>query len=192
MPGCDVELTIDRDIQWAAQNAITEQVAAVQGATAATSSCRTPATGQVLAMANAPGFDPNDLAQANPAALGNPALQDAFEPGCVTKLMSMAAVLNEGVATPRTHVVVPNRLQRGDRVFHDDIDHGTEDLTLNGRARQVQQHRHHPGDRPARQAPSRRPTRSSTRTCGSSASASRPGSTSPARRRASCAPPGKW
>lgn len=89
-------------------------------------------TGEVLAMANAPGFDPNDLTQANSAAMGNAALQDAYEPGSTAKVMSMAAVLEEKAATPATHVVVPNRLHRGDRLFKDDIDHPTWNLTLNG------------------------------------------------------------
>ncbi len=44
----------------------------------------------------------------------------------------MAAVLEEGAATPLTHVVVPNRLHRGDRLFQDDVDHDTWYLTLNG------------------------------------------------------------
>jgi cell division protein FtsI (penicillin-binding protein 3) len=46
--------------------------------------------------------------------------------------MSMAAVLEENAATPLTHVTVPNRLHRGDRLFQDDIDHETWHLTLNG------------------------------------------------------------
>jgi cell division protein FtsI (penicillin-binding protein 3) len=83
-------------------------------------------------MANSPGFDPNDLTKANPNALGNAALQDAYEPGSTAKVMSMAAVLEENVATPATHVVVPNRLHRGDRLFKDDINHPTWYLTLNG------------------------------------------------------------
>ena len=89
-------------------------------------------TGEILAMANAPGFDPNDLSRADAGALGNAALQDAYEPGSTSKLMSMAAVLQESAATPRTHVTVPNRLHRGDRLFADDIDHPTWYLTLNG------------------------------------------------------------
>ncbi len=44
----------------------------------------------------------------------------------------MAAVLEENAATPATHVVVPDRLHRGDRLFQDDIDHATWNLTLNG------------------------------------------------------------
>ncbi|MFD5816378.1 peptidoglycan D,D-transpeptidase FtsI family protein [Streptomyces sp. NPDC127038] len=129
--GSDVELTIDRDIQWAAQDAITEQVKKSR-ADRGYVIVQDARTGQVLAMANAPGFDPNDLTQANAAAMGNAALQDAYEPGSTAKLMSMAAVLQENVATPGTHVVVPNRLHRGDRLFQDDVDHKTWDLTLNG------------------------------------------------------------
>ncbi|MFD9331101.1 peptidoglycan D,D-transpeptidase FtsI family protein [Streptomyces sp. NPDC060065] len=129
--GSDIELTIDRDIQWAAQNAITEQVKESK-ADSGYVIVQDTQTGEILAMANSPGFDPNDLSQADPAALGNAAVQDAYEPGSTAKVMSMAAVLEENVATPATHVVVPNRLQRGDRLFQDDIDHPTWNLTLNG------------------------------------------------------------
>ncbi|MET7620257.1 penicillin-binding protein 2 [Streptomyces sp. NPDC005408] len=131
VPGSDIELTIDRDIQWAAQQAITEQVKESR-ADRGYVIVQNTQTGEVLAMANAPGFDPNDLSQANSAAMGNAALQDAYEPGSTAKVMSMAAVLEEKAATPTTHVVVPNRLHRGDRLFKDDIDHPTWNLTLNG------------------------------------------------------------
>ncbi|MEN1884823.1 peptidoglycan D,D-transpeptidase FtsI family protein [Streptomyces mirabilis] len=129
--GSDVELTINRDIQWAAQNAITQQVKASR-ADRGYVIVQDARSGEILAMANSPGFDPNDLTQANAAALGNAALQDAYEPGSTAKVMSMAAVLEENAATPATHVVVPNRLHRGDRLFQDDIDHATWNLTLNG------------------------------------------------------------
>ncbi len=129
--GSDVELTINRDIQWAAQNAITQQVKASK-ADRGYVIVQDARSGEILAMANSPGFDPNDLTQANAAALGNAALQDAYEPGSTAKVMSMAAVLEENAATPETHVVVPNRLHRGDRLFQDDVDHATWNLTLNG------------------------------------------------------------
>ncbi|MEV7688601.1 peptidoglycan D,D-transpeptidase FtsI family protein [Streptomyces bungoensis] len=131
VPGSDVELTIDRDIQWAAQNAITEQVKQSR-ADRGYVIVQDTRTGQILAMANSPGFDPNDLSKADGDAMGNAAVQDAFEPGSTAKVMSMAAVLEQNVATPLTHVVVPNRLHRGDRLFQDDVDHGTWYLTLNG------------------------------------------------------------
>ncbi|MFF0436476.1 peptidoglycan D,D-transpeptidase FtsI family protein [Streptomyces sp. NPDC004327] len=131
VPGSTIELTIDRDIQWAAQQAITEQVRKSK-ADRGYVVVQDTRTGEVLAMANAPGFDPNDLSQANATAMGNAALQDAYEPGSTAKVMSMAAVLEEGVAAPDTRVTVPNRLHRGDRLFGDDIDHPTWYLTLNG------------------------------------------------------------
>ncbi|MFF3760675.1 peptidoglycan D,D-transpeptidase FtsI family protein [Streptomyces sp. NPDC002185] len=131
VPGTDIELTIDRDVQWAAQQAITEQVKKSR-ADRGYVVVQNTRTGEVLAMANAPGFDPNDLSAANAAAMGNAALQDAYEPGSTSKVMSMAAVLEEGKAAPDTHVTVPNRLHRGDRLFQDDIDHITWHLTLNG------------------------------------------------------------
>ncbi|MGW0896893.1 peptidoglycan D,D-transpeptidase FtsI family protein, partial [Streptomyces goshikiensis] len=113
VPGEDIELTIDRDIQWAAQSAITEQVEK-SGADRGYVIVQDTGTGEVLAMANAPGFDPGDLSRASSAAMGNAALQDVYEPGSTAKVMSMAAVLEEKKATPETHVEVPNRLHRGD------------------------------------------------------------------------------
>ncbi|MET7904261.1 penicillin-binding protein 2 [Streptomyces sp. NPDC005355] len=131
VPGSDIELTLDRDIQWAAQSAITEQVGKSK-ADRGYVIVQDTRTGQILAMANAPGFDPNDISTTDADALGNAAVSDAYEPGSVSKLMSMAAVLQEGVARWDTHVEVPNRLPRADRAFADDIDHPTWYLTLNG------------------------------------------------------------
>jgi cell division protein FtsI (penicillin-binding protein 3) len=131
VPGFDIELTIDSDIQWAAQQAITDQVKKSQ-ADRGYVIVQDTRTGEILAMANAPGFDPNDISKTAGASLGNPAVQDAYEPGSTSKVMSMAAVLEEGAATPATRVTVPNRLYRADRLFADDIDHPTWYLTLNG------------------------------------------------------------
>ena len=131
VPGTDMQLTIDRDIQWAAQRAIEEQVerSAADGGYVVVQDTR---TGELLALASAPGYDPNDIAHADPDHLGEPALQDAFEPGSTSKVMTMAAILEEGVATPATHVTVPNRLPRADRNFADHVEHETLYLTLAG------------------------------------------------------------
>ncbi|MER5639698.1 penicillin-binding protein 2 [Kitasatospora sp. NPDC002227] len=131
VPGSDLRLTIDQDIQWAAQRAITDQVANA-GAEKGYVIVQDVKTGQVLAMATSPGFNPNDLAHASNSQLGNPAVQDAYEPGSTAKLMTMAAVLDTGTANWDAHVTVPNTLQRSDRVFHDDVDHETWYLTLAG------------------------------------------------------------
>ncbi|MFR9675081.1 peptidoglycan D,D-transpeptidase FtsI family protein [Streptomyces sp. TR02-1] len=131
VPGSDVELTLDRDIQWAAQRAIAAQVEASR-ADSGYVVVQDVRSGEILALADAPTFDPNDLGWADPDSLGNGAIQHAYEPGSTLKAISMAAVLEEGVASPRTHVTVPNRLPRADHAFADDIDHPTWHLTLNG------------------------------------------------------------
>ncbi|MCK1796358.1 penicillin-binding protein 2 [Streptomyces sp. XM4193] len=130
-PGTSIELTLDRDIQWAAQQAITDQVKKSK-ADRGYVVVQDTRTGELLALANSPGYDPNDLSTASSAALGNPALQDVYEPGSTAKLMTMAAVLEEGKAAPGTRVTVPNRLPRADRAFADDHDHPTYHLTLTG------------------------------------------------------------
>ena len=137
-------------------------------------------------MANAPGFDPNDLSQADAGAPGQ-----RGPPGRVRARLHRQGHVDgrrtggEAPPRPRTHVdraqpAAPRRPALQGR-------HRPPDLVPHAqrRARQVQQHRHHPGHRPARQDPGARPTRSSTPTCASSASAATPGSASPARPRAS-------
>ncbi|GAA2362273.1 MULTISPECIES: peptidoglycan D,D-transpeptidase FtsI family protein [Streptomyces] len=132
VPGTDIALTLDRDIQWAAQNAISAQVAASKADDGYVVVMDTT-TGEILALAGAPGYDPNDLGSVTDSGLlRNAALQDAFEPGSTLKVATMAAVLEEGVAGPGTHVTVPNRLPRADRNFADDHDHETYYLTLAG------------------------------------------------------------
>ncbi|MFF2116092.1 penicillin-binding transpeptidase domain-containing protein [Kitasatospora sp. NPDC058184] len=131
VPGDDVKLTINRDIQWAAQRAITDQVAN-SGAEKGYVVVQDVKTGQVLAMATAPGFNPNDLSLAKQSQMGNPALVDAYEPGSTAKLMSLAAVLDSGTANWDTKVTVPNRLVRAGQQFKDDVEHGDWHLTLAG------------------------------------------------------------
>ncbi|ARQ71252.1 peptidoglycan D,D-transpeptidase FtsI family protein [Streptomyces marincola] len=131
VPGLDVELTLHRDIQWAAQNAIEEQVEA-SAADSGYVVVQDTRTGEILALANAPGYDPNDIASAGAAGLGNPALEDAYEIGSTSKVITMAAVLEEEAATTGTHVTVPNRLPRADRSFADHVEHETLYLTLAG------------------------------------------------------------
>ncbi|MFD7907869.1 penicillin-binding transpeptidase domain-containing protein [Kitasatospora sp. NPDC059722] len=131
VPGNDVKLTINRDIQWAAQRAITDQVAN-SGAEKGYVVVQDVKTGQVLAMATAPGFNPNDLSLAKQSQMGNPALVDAYEPGSTAKLMSLAAVLDSGKASWDTKVTVPGNLVRAGQQFKDDVPHGDWYLTLAG------------------------------------------------------------
>ena len=131
IPGHNVQLTIDRDIQWIAQSALADQVkkAKARGGSVIVMDIK---TGEVLALATAPTFDPNEFAKYPPSVLGNSAASEVYEPGSVDKVITAAAALETGVVTPTTPVVVPSELRRFDRVFHDAEPHGTERLTFAG------------------------------------------------------------
>ena len=129
--GRDVRLTIDADLQWYAQNALAKQVTGV-GAESGTAVVLEVATGKVRAAASYPTFDPNDLADAKKASLGNYAFNDAFEPGSTGKLMPMAAALEQKVITPDTGDIVPPRLPRAGTSFKDNEPHGVENMTATG------------------------------------------------------------
>jgi cell division protein FtsI (penicillin-binding protein 3) len=130
VPGLDIRLTIDSDLQWYAQNAIAQKVNETL-ALSGTVVVMNARTGQLTAVASYPTFDPNKIAEAT-GKLDNKAFEEAFEPGSVAKVMTAAAALQEGVATPATPVVVPNRLARAGESFKDSHDHGIERLTFAG------------------------------------------------------------
>ena len=129
--GQSVMLTIDRDLQWVAQQAINRGVrdaAADNGSIVILD----PKTGGILALASAPTFDPNAIEKATQSELNNRALIDTFEPGSTTKVVTVAAAINEGVARPSTRIKVPSSIKRGDKRFRDSTPHGGLNLTLHG------------------------------------------------------------
>ncbi|HEX4788411.1 MAG TPA: penicillin-binding protein 2 [Actinospica sp.] len=130
--GTSVETTIDSKIQWAAQQAIDAQVSSTKAALG-TVVVMDPRTGAILALATSQTYDPNNPSAATSEQLGDDAISDVFEPGSVAKVVTMSAEIQQGVTSPSTKVVVPATLNTGDGyVVHDDTDHGTEHLTLNG------------------------------------------------------------
>jgi cell division protein FtsI (penicillin-binding protein 3) len=129
-PGRTVQLTIVRDLQWRAQQAIEAQVRAT-GSESGTVVIL-DRTSKILALATAPTFDPNNYGAARDADRGNRPLLDVFEPGSTAKVVTMAAALEEKAVTPTTRITVPPTLRRGGTVFHDAETHGTEQLTVNG------------------------------------------------------------
>lgn len=128
--GLSINLTIDRDIQAIAERALTERIA-ISGAQSGTVVVMKK-TGEILALANGPMFDPNKPFDTDDSAKRNIAVTDVFEPGSTSKVMTMAAVINEGAANPTTPFTVPPALPRGGTAFHDHDEHGTLQLTLNG------------------------------------------------------------
>jgi cell division protein FtsI (penicillin-binding protein 3) len=131
VPGRGLRLTLLRDLQYKAQVAIQKQVKATH-AKSGSVIVIDPRSGQILAMASAPGFDPNNLTKADPRNLGNRPVQEAFEPGSTNKVITAAATMEKGGVTPNTAFTVPDHITRYGRTFHDSHPHSTERLTFGG------------------------------------------------------------
>ena len=129
--GTTVRLTIDRDIQWVASKAISEVVKSTH-AISGTVIVMDPKTGEILAHATAPTFNPNNTTKVSLVAMRNPSVEDVYEPGSTGKIMTMAAALEEKKVTPETVFTVPYALKRSDKVFHDHEKHATQRLTTTG------------------------------------------------------------
>jgi len=122
--GMSVELTIDKTIQYITESALGKAIEK-SGAKAGMAVVLSPATGEVLAMANAPGFDPNNLRRSSPGLWRNRAVTDAFEPGSVVKVFLVAGALEDGVVAPDDIFFCENGKYRvADRVLHDAEKHG--------------------------------------------------------------------
>ena len=128
--GLSVNLTIDRDIQAVAERALVERIefAGASGGTVVVMR----KNGEILALANAPMFDPNKPFDTADFLKRNSAVTDVFEPGSTSKVMTMAAVINKGAADPLTPFTVGSSITRGGTAFKDHEEHGILQLTLNG------------------------------------------------------------
>jgi cell division protein FtsI (penicillin-binding protein 3) len=117
--GCEVVLTLDRNIQYVAEKELKKAVQA-SSAKGGMMVIMNPKTGEILAMAGQPSFDPNRF-KAYPAhLLKNRNITDTFEPGSTFKLFLLAAALEEGVTSPRDVIFCENGTYAiGGRVIHD-------------------------------------------------------------------------
>jgi len=97
----NIILTLDKDISYKAQKALRK---AVEGSRARSGVCivMRPQTGEILAMAVAPEFNPNIFWQYQPYKWRNRAVTDCFEPGSTQKAFLLAGALEEGVISPET------------------------------------------------------------------------------------------
>ncbi|MEN9915873.1 MAG: hypothetical protein RL725_548 [Actinomycetota bacterium] len=129
--GTSIRLTVDRDIQWVAAKAIADAVKS-SNALSGTVIVMDPKTGQILAHATAPTFDPNNTSKVSLVAMRNPSVQDVYEPGSTGKVMTLAAALEEKKITPETVFTIPYALKRSTKVFHDHEPHATQRLTASG------------------------------------------------------------
>lgn len=116
-PGMNVQLTLDSYLQYVTEAALSAEVTkyhAVDG----TAIVMDPWTGEVLAMANLPQFDPNHFWKYNDAARRDRAVTDVYEPGSTYKLITAAAALESGKVTLQSRFPAVDALEVGGRVIH--------------------------------------------------------------------------
>ena len=127
-PGRDIILTIDRRIQHLAETELQDAIDRY-GATGGSVIIMDPRTGEVLAMASYPTFDPNAYYQIEPNLMRNPAVSDVYEPGSVFKIVTAAIALESGeVSEDSTYFEGQNfREIGGRRVYNwDRAAHGSQ------------------------------------------------------------------
>jgi stage V sporulation protein D (sporulation-specific penicillin-binding protein) len=116
-PGSNVELTIDPYLQFAAEQALQEQVRTYH-ALDGTAIVMDPSTGEILALANAPNFDPNRFWIYGQDARRDRAVMDAYEPGSTFKLVTAAAALDSGKVGLASRFPAHDTLEVGGRTIH--------------------------------------------------------------------------
>ena len=89
-----------------------------------------PRTGEVLAMANAPGFDTNRFGEVPPALQRNRAVSDAYEPGSTFKLIPVAGAMSEGLVVPTSTFTLAPTIRVADRVIGEHDPRGTETMSV--------------------------------------------------------------
>src|SRR5579872_6824184 len=98
-PGDNLVLTLDKNIQYVAEKELDQAIHDTQ-AIAGTVIVENPHTGEILALANRPTFNPNLRKQITPSALTNRAVSYIYEPGSTFKLVTIAAALEEKLTNP--------------------------------------------------------------------------------------------
>ncbi|MBA3514485.1 MAG: transpeptidase family protein [Pyrinomonadaceae bacterium] len=102
-PGQTIVLTIDQSVQYWAEQALGAAVRRSR-AKSGTAIVLEPNSGEILALANAPTFDPNDVGAVWPEARSNWALQNIYEPGSTFKIVSFSAAIEKGLVTPEDRI----------------------------------------------------------------------------------------
>ncbi|MDP9207834.1 MAG: penicillin-binding protein 2 [Actinomycetota bacterium] len=130
-PGTDLVLTIDQHLQYVTEQALFRAVRQHK-AKAGSVVVMSPRTGEVLAMANVPTFDPNRITGRTKAeARKNRAIADVFEPGSTNKTITAAAALQHGIVTPKTETIVPDNIPLcPEKTFRDSHSHAPELMTF--------------------------------------------------------------
>lgn len=129
--GKDIRLTLNSDLQYFAQQAIQSQrdkLSAEWGVVIV----QDIKTGDIVAMADTNAPDPNDPGKAEAKDRGVRAVTAAYEPGSVQKMITAAALIEEGKSSPLDKFTIPPSYTVDGQTFNDSFSHGTEDRTLAG------------------------------------------------------------
>lgn len=129
--GTSIRLTIDRDIQWVAQDAISKAVKS-SSAKSGTVIVMDPKTGAIIAQASAPTYNPSKPIVGNLDIIRNPAVQDSYNPGSTGKVITYAAALEEKKLTPNSVYTIPYSMRVAGTRFSDHEKHPTQHLTATG------------------------------------------------------------
>jgi len=129
--GNTVRLTIDRDVQWVAQEAIRTAVKNSK-ALSGTVIVMDPKTGHILAHATYPSFTPGNTKGIDPYRWKNPSVQEVYEPGSTGKVITVASAIEEGKVGPETVLTVPDKLKKSNKVFSDHDPHRVMKWTVAG------------------------------------------------------------
>jgi cell division protein FtsI (penicillin-binding protein 3) len=128
-PGQNLVLTIDSNIQFMAEQALDRNMERT-GSANGTVVVQDPHTGQILALAIRPTFDPNDFRHTNPLLLKDHAVSDVYEPGSTFKLVTYSAALDQGVVKPDDMIDCEGgKIVVAGRTVHDDHYNGVMTVT---------------------------------------------------------------
>ena len=124
--GDDLVLTLDRSIQYSTEQVLLEKVSEI-GARGATAITMDTDTGEIYSMASVRLDDERGTYE---VTKGNFAAVDAYEPGSVAKVITVASALSEGLVTPETSYEVPWRKQYYDDLLKDSHQHPDEWMSV--------------------------------------------------------------
>ena len=122
--GASLELTIDQYLQYIAERELRAGVES-SGASAGSAVVMDPFTGEILALANFPSFNPNNYRDVRQETRRNRAVQDYYEPGSTFKIVTASAAFEEHAVTPNTIIdASAGNIRFGSRIINDDHNYG--------------------------------------------------------------------
>jgi cell division protein FtsI (penicillin-binding protein 3) len=129
VPGDSLLLTLDKQLQYFTELTLAAAARRYHAESASAIVMR-PRTGEILALANVPDYDPNEASRFDTLERRNRAVTDVYEPGSAYKIVTVSAAVEEKVVKPKTTFTVADSFAYSDRVFHDSHPHPTERMTV--------------------------------------------------------------